>query len=351
MLTDVDVARWRLRSQHLVAPHAPDAASVVSHLLAVQAENPSQSAWAVAARTADPDAADLAGLLESGAVIRTHVLRPTWHYVSAQDAAWLIEVTAPRVRPTFATAVAGLDAEEDLLLAALAGGPLDRPALAARLTEAGRPLSGYALMVLLADLETRCLVCSGPPAEGVHTYALFADRVPPSRTIDRAEALADLALRYVTGHGPVTDRDLAYWATLSLGDARRGLASVADRLTTFEHDDRTFWHLPDQEPPTGPGEPAGHLLQVLDETYRGYQDSRWVLDAAGVVPRSRESAIGMALHDGQLVAAMKRNVTAARVTFALQAYDSWTADALAPVEQAAARYAAYLGVRHGVDVT
>ncbi|MGZ5406028.1 MAG: winged helix DNA-binding domain-containing protein, partial [Nocardioides sp.] len=318
MPTDHEIARWRLRSQHLVTPHAPDAAAAVSHLVAVQAENPSQSAWAVAARTATPDAADLNLLLASGAVIRTHVLRPTWHYVAADDVAWLIDVTAPRVRRSadhvmrevFGLARSRAEAAAGVLLDVLGEGrPLDRPTLAARVTDRGHDLTGQQLMMLLADLELQCLVCSGPPADGHHTYALFADRVPHPRRLDREEALAELALRYVAGHGPVTERDLAYWATLTLGDARAGLRAVADRLVSFEHHDRTFWHLPDQSPPSDAGEPRGHLLQVLDETYRGYQDSRWVLDAAGAVPRSRETAIGMALVDGQLVASMKRTVS------------------------------------------
>ena len=141
---------------------------------------------------------------------------------------------------------------------------------------------------------------------------MFADRIPSPRRLDRDEALAELALRYFTGHGPATERDLAYWATLTLGDVRAGLAQATDRLDSFEHDGRTFWHAPADPPATG-GSPAGHLLQILDETYRGYQDSRWVLDAAGIVPRTREATAGMALVDAQLVAAMKRTVTADQV--------------------------------------
>src|SRR2546430_8235621 len=91
-------ARWRLRSQCLVSPHAASARDVVGSLLAVQAENPGQAAWAVASRTGDPDRADLAALLEDGTVVRTHVLRPTWHFVLAEDIAWLLDLTAPRVR-------------------------------------------------------------------------------------------------------------------------------------------------------------------------------------------------------------------------------------------------------------
>jgi hypothetical protein len=83
MVQDLDIARWRLRTQHLVTPHAASARGVVGSLLAVQAENPNQAAWAVAARTRQPDQADLARLLDEGAVLRTHVLRPTWHFVEA----------------------------------------------------------------------------------------------------------------------------------------------------------------------------------------------------------------------------------------------------------------------------
>src|SRR5215211_4142452 len=97
-MDDLDIARWRLRSQHLVAPHAASAGEVVRSLLAVQAENAGQAGWAVAARTPEPQRADLAKLLDEGAVLRTHVLRPTWHFVRAEDICWLIELTGPRVR-------------------------------------------------------------------------------------------------------------------------------------------------------------------------------------------------------------------------------------------------------------
>ena len=97
-MQDVDIARWRLRSQHLVAPHAVSAGEVVGSLLAVQAENAGQAGWAVAARTRSPDPGDLAALLDQGAVLRTHVLRPTWHFVRAEDIGWLLDLTGPRVR-------------------------------------------------------------------------------------------------------------------------------------------------------------------------------------------------------------------------------------------------------------
>src|SRR5690606_21428436 len=150
-------------------------------------------------------------------------------------------------------------------------GRLTRGQLAEELRERGVPADGQMLMILLAHIELDGLICSGGVAGGEHTYALMSERVPAPRRLSRTEALAELALRYFTGHGPATERDLAYWATLTLTDVRAGLREVRDRLDSFEHDGRIYWHAPG-EPPEGPQEPAGHLLQLLDEIYRGYQD-------------------------------------------------------------------------------
>lgn len=354
---DVSIARWRLRSQRLVAPHAGSAAEVVNTLLAVQAENPSQSAWAVACRTTAPDPDDLARLLASGEVIRTHVLRPTWHYVARADLDWLLALTAPRIvklvatqlRNDFDLTVRDLDQLTTAVLDVLAATPdrtRDEVAVAVRdqVPALAERANGRAVMVVMAQLELDRLVCSGRPREGEHTYALYADRVGSRvdpEVFDRDEALARVALRYFTGHGPATVKDLTYWATLTLTDARRGLDAVRDQLDSFENDGRTFWHAPG-EPPGGPGKPDGHLLQLLDEMYRGYQDSRWVLDAAGAVPRQRESMIGMALVDGQLAAGMKRTLTPSSVRFDLAPHRPLTAVQRRTVDEAAARYGAFL---------
>ena len=262
MVQNLDIARWRLRSQHLAAPHAAAARETVGSLLAVQAENPSQAAWAVAARTRHPDQADLATLLDEGAVLRTHVLRPTWHFVRAEDLGWLLDLTGPRVRRVTGQqlrTVHGLDERAiDRAVAAvteaLAGRQLTRAQLADELGRRGIEGNGQMLMILLAHAELDGLICSGAVVDGEHTYALMAERVPAPRRLERVEALAELALRYFTGHGPATERDLAYWATLTLTDVRAGLHHVRDQLDSFHHDGRTFWHAP-ADPPTIPKSP------------------------------------------------------------------------------------------------
>ena len=356
MRTDRDLARWRLRSQLLAAPVAA-AEQVVSTLLAVQAENPSQSAWAVATRTTAPSQEDLAEAIADGRVLRTHVLRPTWHYVHAKDARWLLELTAPRVLPVIDQQLRPL-AERmpqltDAVTEILASSPRVRSGvlaseLAERRADLGVELTGQQLMLLLGHLELHALVCSGAPRDGEHTYALFDERVPAAQAFDRDAALTELARRYFTSHGPATERDLAYWATLTLTDVRRGIAGAGDALGSFDHDGRTFWHAPGDVPAAA--EPAGHLLQVLDEMYRGYQDSRWLIDAEGLASRARETAIGMALVDAQLVAGMRRTVGSKAVTFALYPHRSLRARELESVHDAAARYAEFLGLEPRVEI-
>jgi Winged helix DNA-binding domain len=353
MVQDLDIARWRLRSQHLVSPYAVSAREAVGSLLAVQAENPGQAAWAVAARTSNPDQADLATLLDEGTVLRTHVLRPTWHFVRAEDAGWLLDLTGPRVRRvtgqqlrnTYGLDERSIDQAVTAVMEALASrGQLTRAQLAGELRDRGIPGSGQVLMILLAHAELDGLICSGKIVDGEHTYALMGERVPAPRRLGRIEALAELALRYFAGHGPANERDLAYWATLPLTDVRIGRQQVRDRLDSFQHDGRIFWHAPG-DAPGGPQEPAAHLLQILDETYRGYQDSRWVLDAAGDVPRTRESAAGMALADAQLIAAMRRTVAHDHVRFDLRPYRALTPPEIEALDRAARRYGEYLRLK------
>jgi hypothetical protein len=200
VIGDRDIARWRLHSQLLAAPVA-EAEQVVSSLLGVQAENASQSAWAVATRTTTPRQDDLAGAIASGRVLRTHVLRPTWHYVHADDAEWLLELTAPKVLPVIDQQLRPLTDRmtrpTDAVMSILAETPdRTRSDLARELAERGMELTGQQPMLLFAHLEMHALVCSGAPRDGEHTYALFA--LHPLRDLHshELEAIHEAAGRY-----------------------------------------------------------------------------------------------------------------------------------------------------------
>lgn len=349
--TDWGLARWRMRSLRLVGAPAPSPAAVVEELLAVQAENVAQASWAVATRTTGVTEADLSRLLNEGVLLRTHVLRPTWHFVRPDDIRWLVELTGPRIRRTMvqvqrSTTLDDGDLEKgaELIAEALSGGVhLTRAALGERLRGAGLPADGRALGVLVFHAECSALICSGVQESGRQTYALLDERAPGARRLDRDEALAELVLRYFTGHGPATERDLAYWATMTLTDVRAGLAAAADRLDSLEHDGRTFWF--GQPPPRdAPLRPRAHLLQTLDEYHNGYQDSRSVLDADGIVSPGRSSTVGMALVDGQMVGGMRRTVGSDEVVFEVELLRELGDEDRGELAAAARRYGAFLGL-------
>ena len=335
-----------------------DARAVVGHLLAVQAENLRQSEWAVAARTHSPRTEAVPDLLADGTVIRTHVLRPTWHYALAEDVGWLLDLTAPRVRGIVAGTLAlrGFDEAVITRVANVVTRTLSdlpdqtRQELRDAVAAAGLDIDGISIAQILSVVELDQLICSGRPRDGDHTYALFSKRVPNPRRLDHEEALAEIVVRYVTGHGPATTRDLAYWATLGLRDVSRGLAAAASRLQSFQHNGRIYWHAAESEPPSNGG-PRGHLLLALDELHNGFQESRYVLDEAGLVPRAtRYPAIGMALVDAQFVAVHTRTVTPTSVRFDLIGWRHLGTDDIAVLTEAADRVGSYLGLPAKVTV-
>jgi hypothetical protein len=220
------------------------------------------------------------------------------------------------------------------------------------LTAHGLEIDGVTAAQIFSVIELDQLICSGRPRDGEHTYALFAERVPHPKRLDHEEALAEIVVRYITGHGPATARDLAYWATLGLRDVSRGLAAAADRLRSFEHDSTIYWHAADSEPPTSSGAPRGHLLLALDELHNGFQQSRYAIDEAGLAPRAtRYPAIGMALVDGQFVAVHTRTVTPSAVRFDLVGWRDLGDDDISVLTEAADRVGAYLGLPAKLTVT
>ena len=369
-LDDRAIARWRLHTQRLVGPPWPDPAAVVDGLLGVQAENQAQALWALACRAGDVAEPTVLQALDEGRILRTHVLRPTWHFVTSADIAWLLALTGPRIQRAARQVQASVGVTEDVLAAglevqasALADGVhRTREEMGMVLAEAGLPGEGLPLGLLLSHAELEGVTCSGATRDGAHTWALLAQRAPDARHLDREAAMAELALRYVSGHGPATDRDLAYWATLTLTDVRAGLAAAGDALASFEHDGRTWWHRADAEPPGAAADPTaglgadaaddppGHLLQILDELYRGYQDSRWVLDAAGLAERGRTATTGMAVVGGQVLGEMRRTLRTASVTFEVTPLRPLTAEEIDILTAAADRYAAWLGLDPVLEV-
>lgn len=294
----------RLRVQGLREPAAASAPEVVERFIAVQSQEFVPAQWGLAARVRSehrPDAASVAASIDRGEILRTHVLRPTWHFVSPADARWLLELSAERVHRLNATYYrrVGLEREAtarglDVVARALEGGHRTRAQLTAALDEAGSPMAGLAFGYLLMLAELERVAISGANVGKQRTYAAFDERVPASAPKPRDEALAELAERFIGSRGPVNERDFAAWSGFTLGDARRAFADAADRsegrITTVDVDGTTQWldasMVPNAAPP-GSGTDRVDLLQAYDEYIMGYAAPRAYLQSP-----ERAAAVG-----------------------------------------------------------
>jgi hypothetical protein len=216
-------------------------------------------------------------------------MRPTWHFVAAEDIRWLLAATGHRVHQANGYQYRSLGIDDrlagqaaDVFRRALEGGrALTREELGAALREAGIEAAGLRLGYLIGHAEVEAILVNGPRRGKRQTFALMDERVPPARVRAPEEALAELAARYVRGHGPAQDVDLSWWSGLTLGEARRALQLAGDALRQEQIDGRTFWVDPDEPEPEpvesdAPawerGAPAVHLLPNYDELLIAFRD-------------------------------------------------------------------------------
>jgi Winged helix DNA-binding domain len=235
----VTVLSERLTAQLLAGAPAHDAVAVTQRLLAIQGQDSRGARLAIRARSEGVDAADVdRELTERRSLLITWLNRGTLHLIASEDYAWLHALTTPPLRTSSSTRLAQEGVGPDAARRAVKlierrlvdEGPLTRQALGERLRAAGVPTEGQALVHLLYRAAIDGLIVRGPMIGRQHAYALVADWLPRSRPVPRDRALAELARRYLAGHGPASDRDLARWAGLPLRDARAGLEAIASEL-------------------------------------------------------------------------------------------------------------------------
>lgn len=303
----------RLHAQLLGGPRHGSLLEVVRHLGCVQSQMHDMALWGVGRRLTGATLADLQRSFAAGDVVRTHVLRPTWHLVAPDDLHWLQALTGSRVRRLTKTTNRSIGLSPDvveqgaaLVVEALADGrPRTRRELADVLAAAGLVLTGQAVAHVLMDVEIDAAIASGPMAGKQHTYRLVEPHVV---TASRDELLAQVARRYAAGHGPIRDRDLAWWTSLTLTDSRRAI-ELGD-LRPLDVDGVTHWML-DESVASEP--PEVMLLPNFDE-YSSYartpDDYRGIAALSGEVMR----ATGLLFVAGRLAGSWTRSLTATTAT-------------------------------------
>ncbi|MFI2363157.1 winged helix DNA-binding domain-containing protein [Promicromonospora sp. NPDC019610] len=318
-------------------------ARVVARLGAVQSQELHSSAWGVAQRLAAPATLEqVQAALADGSILRTHVLRPTWHYVVPEDLAPLMTATAPRVRKAMASTERSYDFDHSLLprrqavlAEALADGPRTRKELGVALAEReGAPLDAWHLGQVMMHAELDLIVASGPMRGKQATYRLL----PEQRTWDEDEARVHLARAYVRGHGPCRAEDVAWWGTLTKTAAR---AAVADAgLTRREIAGLTLWTDGDLPEPAPEG--TARLLSVYDEFFC-HDFKSWPSLTRDGMP-SRWLYTGLVTVDGLIAGGWSRVLKAQTVEITVELSDEPSATVWAALAAEAARYGAFCGL-------
>ena len=326
-------------------------------LVAVQAQDYPGARWALALRTPGVVAAEVDALLAAGRILRTHVLRPTWHLVLPSDIRWLLRLTAPRVLAGLAGRHRQLDiapalvrrSQTAIVKALRVHGPLTRAQIERVLAGSGLLARGERLGHLLMRLELDEVIVSGGLAGKQQSHVLLDDRAPPLVGFDREQALVELARRYLAGHGPAQDRDLAWWAWLTLGDARRAIAGLGRRVSSAVVEGKTFCFLRGGSPPAFRS-PLAHLLPNFDEYDVAYQDHRPNLHP---VLAQRPRALGALVShivsmDGVVIGSWRRTFDGDRVAIHLALGRRLKSGERTALQHQADRYAAHLALRSAV---
>jgi len=295
---------------------------------------------------------DLDRAFDAGEIVRTHVMRPTWHFVAPEDLRWLLSLTAPRVHQASAYQYRqlGLDAPtrargRRVIEKALRGGAsMIREELGAALSKAGIDADGLRLTYFVMDAELEGVVCSGPRRGKRHTYALLEERIPPTPARRRDEALAEIGRRYVEGHGPAQVADLAWWSGLTVADARIALESATPPLVREQLGDRTLWASPTQPAPRFRS-PVVHLLPNYDELLIAFRDRTDAMDPA-LPPPARVTQVILAhiiVRNGLGVAGYRRRDEKALTRLSIDLLVALDPAEKAALRAAADRFATFLG--------
>ena len=273
------IAGRRLHTQRLTGKPFPSPVDAVRWLGAVQSQDYGGAKWALGQRSGGVTDADIDRLYDEGAILRTHVMRPTWHFVVPEDIRWLLQLTGPRIRRGLAARYRELELDDGTIARAAAafrsaltgGGQMTRTELGGVLNAAHISPEGQRLPHLLSSAELEGLIVSGPRRGKQHTYALLDERAPKGRLFERAEAVAELTLRYFRSHGPAQVQDFVWWSGLTMADARAGIAAAGPALQREVLDGIDFWSGADAPQVKVQGTVA-HLLPNFDEYTVGYRD-------------------------------------------------------------------------------
>jgi hypothetical protein len=347
-----NISDHRLRNQRLTGARFEKVEDVVRWLTAVQSQDYGGAKWAIGQRVKEISDDKIDEIFNQGKILRTHVMRPTWHFVLPADIRWMLKLTAPRVNAVSAYYFRKLELDETVfkrsntvIAKALRGGKqLTRDELGKVLARAKIDANGLRLIYLIIRAELDAVICSGPLRGKQFTYALLDERVNETKTLEHSEALDELTTRYFKGHGPALLRDFVWWSGLTVTDAKAGLEMSKTKLDHAVIDGKTYW-FGELRRIQRMKDPIVHLLPNYDEYLIAYKDRGTSLDPA-LQKRISERDNALAAHiivlNGQVVGGWRRRITKNEVTIDAQLLVNLTKPEHLALQRAAEQYGRFL---------
>ncbi len=275
----IEISNHRLRNQQIVESKFKTAQDIVGWMGAMQAQDFSMSKWGIGTRLPDSTEKIIESAINNGEIIRTHLLRPTWHFVSSDDIYWMLELSAPHIKACMKSRDKELGLTDTIFKKSNAliekvlrdGHQLSREELLAEFIKAGIPVDNNRTSHLLMRAETEGIICSGKTKANKQTYALLSERAPKAKTLKRDEALALLATKYFTSHCPATIQDFVWWSGLSVNESKQALEMIKSNFISETIGNQTYWftrsfsgHRMDKD--------LVYLLPAYDEFIISYKD-------------------------------------------------------------------------------
>jgi hypothetical protein len=352
-MNQTTIAHLRLVNQQIARQRFERPGDLVRWLGAAQAQDYLGALWALGLRTPGATEAVVEQAIADRTIVRTWPMRGTIHFVPPEDARWMLELMTPRVVQGLQRRLRELDIDaatlatsEKVVVKALEGGrQLTRNQLRDELEAAGVATAGSRGLHILGQLAHRQLICFGARAGKQPTFTLLEAWAPEARQLPRDEALATMALRYFSSHGPATVQDFVWWTGLTVADARAGLAAVAGQLTSKQIDGREYFMPPElASDAVDPG--RAFLLPPFDEFLVAYRDRSASLDpsyANLVVPGGNGIFNPIVVIDGRVSGSWKRAFKKDTVTMTFSPFTGWSAAERRAIEAAADEYGRYVG--------
>jgi hypothetical protein len=346
-----EIGNLRLMNQQIGGGKIKTAGKLVGWMGAMQAQDYAMAKWAIGMRVPGSTDKYIETAIDKGEILRTHLLRPTWHFVSASDIHWMLALTAPKIKAAMSSRQKQLGLTQAIFTEtitimenALSGGKhLTREALITELKQAKIAVDENRASHLLARAELDGVLCSGATQKGKYTYALLEERVPKTLTLTKEESLARLAQIYFSSRGPATIQDFVWWSGLTLTACRQALEMVKAGFISETIDSKNYW-FPNSQASASLDEERVHLLPAYDEYTICYADRSAVVPSGEKARLISENGIfrPILVVKGQVQGIWKRTIKKEQVLLEIDFFKAPDKKTIESIEKAVMEYGEFV---------